>query len=250
MEIETSLKVLSLATQALTSPCSVEEALDNLVRITRELMETEQAAVLMRDESAEVFVVRSCAGFEDGETRVGHVLELPPRLRKLLWRVRSVRQLGGLETGIADLGFPLLFVPLRVKGHHVGLLVTGQPCVPMQKFGSTKRQLFTVIASLASLVIENAKTYEYLNHHFAQHSKELLAANREAAAGRDETHHLMALSLSDPTKVVRLLAASFYKELNRAGFSPGQIVTAAAEIIGCVTWEDTAPSSQAQIQRT
>lgn len=237
MDIHTSLKVLSLTTDALTTPCTLDEALERITHMTGEIMETRQTAILLRDETRQEFIVRSCEGFPHESGRVGHPLAIPKRLLDILWRIRIIRQIGGVETGITGLGFPLLVVPLRVKGERIGLLVTAKPARGVTKFSNVKRQLFVTVASLASLAIENAKAYDYLNQHFAQNSKELMEENRRVAKGGDETHQLMVSSLSNPTAVVKLLAQSFYKELHKAGFSPDHITTAAAEILGCITRE-------------
>lgn len=54
----------------------------------------------------------------------------------------------------------------------------------------------------------------------------------------------MISSLNNPNKVVRLLAESFYKELTRAGFSPGHITTAAAHILECITRNEPPPNGR------
>lgn len=244
MDIHTSLKVLSLTTDALTTPCSLNEALDRITHMTGEIMATKQTAILLRDETRHQFIVKSCEGFPHERGRVGHPLSIPDRLLEILWRIRIIRQIGGIETGITGLGFPLLVVPLRVKGDRIGLLVTAQPVERIARFDDVKRQLFVTVASLASLAIENAKAYDYLRQHFAQNSRELMEENRRQANGRDETHQLMVSSLNNPAAVVKLLAQSFYKELNLAGFSPDHITTAAAEILGCITREGTVRDTQ------
>ena len=238
MDIQTSLQVLSMTTNTLTAPCTLDEALNNITRLSTELMETKQAAVLMRDEDREEFIVKSSHGFPAESGRVGHPLELPQRLKNILWRVRTVRRIGWIDAGLEGLGFPLLVVPLRVKGQRIGLLVTGQPETEDGGFGVLNKQLFQTIATLASLVIENAKVYDYLRQQFAQRSADLMESNRKDAGENDEIHHLMATSLSNPDKVVRLLASSFYKELHRAGFTPGQITMATSQILECVTNEE------------
>ncbi|MFO7820588.1 MAG: GAF domain-containing protein [Lentisphaeria bacterium] len=239
MDIQTSLKVLSLTTDALTTPCSLDEALNRITTMAGEIMETEQTAILLRDESRRQFIIRSCTGFPQESGRVGHPLNIPQRLLDILWRIRIIRQIGGIETGITGLTFPLLVVPLKVKGERIGLLITAKPTAGFIKFNDTKRQMFVTIASLASLAIENAKAYDYLRQHFAQNSKDLIEENRRQANGGDETHQLMVSSLSNPTAVVKLLARSFYKELHKAGFSPDHITMATAEILSCITREET-----------
>jgi len=238
VDIETCVKVLSIATQAMTTPCTLDEALGRITGITGSLMETEQTGIFMRDEAREVFVVRSCTGVSGPNVRVGHPLVVPERVQRILWRLRYIRQIGGIDTGIEGLGFPMLVIPLRIKGERIGLLITSKPVHDAVQFGETKRQLFKLVSCLSSLVIENAKVYDYLNQQFAQRSHELLDANRADAGQNDETHQLMVSSLRNPDKVVRLLASSFYKELVRAGFSPGHITTAAAEILGCITRQE------------
>jgi len=250
MDIQTSLRVLSLTTDALTTPCSLDEALERITHMTGEIMETEQTAILLRDETRHQFIVKSCEGFPEERGRVGHPLTIPERLNEILWRIRIIRQIGGIETGITGLGFPLLVVPLRVKGDRIGLLVTAKPKAGVVRFDDIKRQLFVTIASLASLAMENAKAYDYLRQHFAQNSRELIEENRRNAGGRDEAHQLMVSSLNNPTAVVRLLARSFYKELEKAGFSPDHITSAAAEILGCITRDDNlqhAPRSKLDV---
>ncbi|MFW5997035.1 MAG: hypothetical protein ACOCQP_03375 [Lentisphaeria bacterium] len=239
MDINTSLEVLSITTHTLTTPCTLKEALESITEMTSKLMETRQAAVLMQDEDQEELIIKSCVGFppETG-TRVGYPLELPPRLKNILWRVRTIRRIGWIDAGLQGLGFPLLVIPLRIKGQKIGLLVTGEPIAADGGFDARKKQLFITIASLASLVIENAKVYDYLRQQFAQRSYDLMEANRRESGDNDEMHHLMAKSLSNPDKVVRLLASSFYKELHRAGFTPGQITMAASRILECITTEE------------
>lgn len=45
-----------------------------------------------------------------------------------------------------------------------------------------QRVLFGLIAPFASLMIENGKVYDYLRQNFAQHSQELIEANRKRRA--------------------------------------------------------------------
>lgn len=238
MDINTTLEVLSITTHTLTTPCSLKEALESITEMTTKLMETRQAAVLMMDEDQEELVIKSCIGFPPESGRVGHPLALPPRLKNILWRVRTIRRIGWIDAGLQGLGFPLLVIPLRVKGQKIGLLVTGQPVADDSGFEARKKQLFITIASLASLVLENAKVYDYLRQQFAQRSYDLMESNRKESGDNDEMHHLMAKSLNNPDKVVRLLASSFYKELHRAGFTPGQITMAASRILECITSEE------------
>ena len=240
MDVRTSLHVLSMLCDALTTPLTLDEGLQQIAGITGDLMETGQTVVLLRDDERREFIVRTRVGIEEDGVRVGHPLDVPDRLKRVLRRVRHIHQIGSLRTGIERIGFPILVVPLRVKGERVGLLITGKAQSTEHSFDMVKRRLFVLIGSFASLVIENAKVYDYLRQQFAQRSRELIEDSRREAVAGDETHQLMITSLRDPSKVARLLAVSFYKELARAGFAPDHMAAAASEILACVNRREKA----------
>ncbi len=241
MDIETSLRVLTLLCDTLNTPVDIDETLERITGMTGVLMETRQTAILLRDDDRNELIVRTRAGIAAPGLQTGHPLAVNARLKHILLRMNSMRQIGTIESGIEGIGFPILVTPLRVKGERVGLLITGSLFPGRTSFDGLRRRLFSLIAAFSSLILENAKAGDYLRQQFAQRSAELLEANRLAAAGgtRSAEEHLMVSSLKNPTKVVRLLAVSFYKELARAGFSPGHITTAAAELLDCITRQET-----------
>lgn len=234
-DVETSLGVLQLLADALTVPMPLRDALDQITRMTCELMQTDQAALLLRDVEQEIFVVRSCVGVNPQRVRVGHPLRLPPRLQSILWRTQNQHQINYLDTDLPEVGFPILVTPILVKGERIGLLITGKARLGSNGFDRLHRRVYRLVAAFSSLLIENAKVYDYLRQNFALHSQELLEENRRDAVTRGEPEQLMVSSLTNPNKVVRLLAESFYKELVKAGFAPGHITMAAAHILHCIT---------------
>lgn len=234
LDFESRLGLLRLLCDALTTPETLREGLERITAMTCALLDTEQAVILLRDEGRGELIVRTRAGIESDNIRVGFPLRVDERLKRILWRVRTTHQIGSMEIGIEGIGFPILVTPLRVKGECIGLVITGRPR-GHAGFDPTRRQLSVLTATFASLIIENAKVHDYLRQNFAQHSRELTESTRQEAAGRDQTEQLTVSSIKNPGKVVRLLAQSFYKELARAGFDPNHITTAAAEILDCVT---------------
>ncbi len=235
MDLTTSLEVLRILAAALTVPHTLDESLQHIARMTGELMATDQTVLLMRDEERGELIVRTCVGISSPNIRVGHPLVVPPRLKAILWRVRSLHQINVIEAGIEGIGFPIVVVPICIRGERVGLIITGKPRTPTRRFDTIQCRLFGLIAPFAALLIENGKVYDYLRQSFAQRSHELIEANRREAGDKDPAQHLMIASLNNPNKVVRLLAESFYKELVKAGFGPGHITTAAAHILECIT---------------
>ncbi len=238
MDIDTSLQVLDLLCDALTTPRTEQEALDRICRIVDVLMETRQTAILLRDEDRGELIVKNRTGIAAPGVRPGNPLKVPPRIKNILWRVRYVHRIGALKTGIEGIAFPIVVAPLRVRAEPVGVLIAGGLKQPGNGFSPVQRRLFGLVAAFASLVLENAKVSDYLHQQFAQRSRELMEANRrEAGGGGDAVPHLVVTSLTAPSRVARLLAVSFYKELARAGFSPNHIMNAAAEILACINRE-------------
>lgn len=238
-DFENSLDVLKILSEALTVPRSLDDGLDQITNMTRKLMDTEQAGFLFRDEDTHNLILRSAVGIEGDKLRVGFPVDLPARLHSILWRLRSLHQINWVDSGIEGLRFPMIVMPITVKGERVGLLVaSGARTMGNKPYDAIRRRLFSLIGSFASLVIENSKVYDYLRQHFAFKSQELQAANSADGKNVSEDErlkNLMVLSLNNPTKVVRLLAESFYKELVRAGFNAGHITIAAAQILDCLT---------------
>ena len=235
MDFETSLRVLNILSDALTCPNTVDEALDRITQMTGVLMDTEHTVLLLRDEERRELIVRNGVGIDTDNIKLGHPLVVPERLKNILWKLRSLHQVNWVESGVDDSVFPILVVPLRIRGERIGLLITGKSRLANQGYDQIRRRLYVLIASFASLVIENAKVHDYLRQQFAQRSRELVEANRLESNSGDETRQLMISSLTNPNKVVRLLAESFYKELARAGFAAGHITTAASQILECIT---------------
>ena len=222
-DFENSLDVLKILSEALTVPRSLDDGLDQITSMTRKLMGTDQAGFLFRDEGTHNLILRSAVGIEGDKLRVGFPVDLPARLHSILWRLRSLHQINWVDSGIEGLRFPMIVMPVTVKGERIGLLVaSGAKSESNKPYDPIRRRLFSLIGSFASLVIENSKVYDYLRQHFAIKSQEFLK-------------NLRVLSLNNPTKVVRLLAESFYKELVRAGFNAGHITIAAAQILDCLT---------------
>ena len=240
MDFATSLRVLTMLTDALSMPEGMAASLDRITEMTGTLMETQQTAILLRDEDRRKLLVRTSIGIDNDQVQAGHSLGVDMKMQSILWRITRTRQIGSLDSRISGIGFPILATPLRVKGEIIGLLLTGKANSGKIGFDEVSRKLFEVIASFAALVIENAKVYDYLQQDFRHRAHELVATDSLDSGTMDATEHLMVESLKNPNRVVRQLAGSFYKELVHAGFSPDHIAIAASEILGCIATQDQA----------
>ncbi|MBR0460202.1 MAG: hypothetical protein IJJ26_13280 [Victivallales bacterium] len=199
-------------------------------------MQTRQAVFLFRDEERKELVVRSAVGIQ-GSIREGHDLVVPPRLKNILWALRNQHAIHWVEAGIKEIGFPIIVAPVWVKRTRVGLLVTGAALDSSNNpYGPVRQNLFALIAVFASLVIENTKVYDLLKQQFAL-STAGARLTQEAGDGNAAAERFTIENISNPAKVARILAESFYQELKKAGFSQGHIATAAAQILDCITKE-------------
>lgn len=238
-DLENSLGVLKLLSEALTLPRSLDEGLQHITKMTCELMETEQAVFLFRDEERRELIVKSAVGIQGRNIRVGHYLVVPERLKSILWRLQNMHQLNWVDSGIDDIGFPIIVAPITVKGVRVGLLATGAAKdTSLRPYDSVRQRLFALIAPFASLVIENAKVYDLLKQHFAINSQELRKLSEQQNEGRDPAEQFTVNSINNPGKVAKILAESFYKELKRSGFHPTHIAGAAAQLLECIVKDD------------
>lgn len=258
-DFEASLGILSLLTEALTVPRSLDEALTHITTMTCSLMETEQAVFLFRDEERKELYVKTVVGIDSPNIRVGHALCVPPRLHNILWQLKNAHQVNWIYAGIDDISFPIICTPITVRGSRIGLLIAGGVKVKdpnlTTPYDGVRRKIFSLIAHFASLVIENSKVYDYLKQHFAASSQELRDQNKQEAESRDrdEAEQLMVTSLKNPTKVIKLLTESYFKELANAGFTAGHIAIASAHLLELITQSDvdstgrlTLPTTQPQ----
>lgn len=239
--IEHNIDVMVLLSEALVKPNTLEEGLRRIVEMTCQLMGTTQAAFLLADEEKQLFVVRASVGIDNPNVRDGCPLVVPPRLHDILWKLQSIHQINWIDSGIEGVQFPIITMPIYFKGKRIGHLITGGAKDLGKVNDPLRRKLFALLAPFASLIIENAKATDLISRRFALNSQELLDDARRESAGADgvgtPADQLLVDSVRNPTKVVRLLAESFYNELVKAGFTPGHITLAASQIISCITRE-------------
>ncbi len=118
----------------------------------------------------------------------------------------------------------LMSAPVRIDGRIVGVLnVTGTA------FSEDELQLLEVTALFIGKSVQVIQLQRLLASRFAQ-----MALVREAheRARQEGTSIAADTAYRNPEDVARILARSFYKEMTRAGFAPGQIIGAATELIG------------------
>lgn len=131
-------------------------------------------------------------------------------------------ELAGLAQGREGIGNSLMCVPLRIDGKIVGVVnVAGPTHGPV--FTDGDLQLLNIIALFIGKSVQVQQLQRLLDSRFSQ-----LALLQEA---RDQVQDKVRLAYRNPEDAAKILARSFFKEMTKAGFESGQIVSAASELI-------------------
>lgn len=211
-------------TQALLASGSLEDNLHSHAELARRLVgATSCSVMLLGSDSPDDLRMRLCASAGEvppaasealvasGEGICGRVLASG---RALLVEDISRSEFAGLARHKRAAVPALMSAPVRIDGRTVGVVnVTGTT------FLEAELGLFEVIALFIGKSVQVIQLQGLLASRFAQ-----LALVREGTPG--------AAAYQNPDDLARILARSFFKEMTRAGFAPGQIVSAASELIG------------------
>ncbi|MCP5158192.1 MAG: GAF domain-containing protein [Gammaproteobacteria bacterium] len=124
-----------------------------------------------------------------------------------------------------SIGFSFISTPIQSGQQTVGVLnLSSRPDAP--SFGDADLILANIVAALIGRSVQVAWLRKLVRSRIAQTA---LARQGEQAARRLTDGSL------PPSRLAKLLAKSFYKDLTTAGFSAGQIIEAASEIIGQIS---------------
>ncbi len=113
----------------------------------------------------------------------------------------------------------LMSAPIRIDGR-----VAGVVNVAGAAFSETELHLLEVMALFIGKSVHVIQLQHLLASRFAQ-----MALVREA---QERGTAVAGIAYRNPEDMARILARSFYKEMTKSGFAPGQIVSAATELIG------------------
>jgi L-methionine (R)-S-oxide reductase len=116
----------------------------------------------------------------------------------------------------------LISSPITINSRIIGVVnVSGE--THGHTFKLDDLNLLDVVALFLGKSIQVVQLQNVLNSRFAQ-----IALVQEA---EKNVGGALASAVQNPDQVAKILAKSFYKEMTRAGFSSGQIINAASEII-------------------
>jgi L-methionine (R)-S-oxide reductase len=156
------------------------------------------------------------------ESIAGQVLE---RSEPILIADIQLSEFASLARRRASLGFSFISTPIRTSQRNIGVMnLSSRP--EAAPFGDADLTLANIVAALIGRSVQ----VEWLRK---------LVRSRIAQATLARESHEATIRLTDgslpPSRLAKILAKSFYKDLAAAGFSSGQIVEAASEIIGQIS---------------
>jgi len=150
-----------------------------------------------------------------GEGIAGHVLATG---RSLLVEDITHSQFAAMARHADSGHHSLMLAPIRIGAKIVGMLNTS--CDSAKGcFDRADMHLLDMISLYVGKSVQVQQLQSILDSRFAQQ------------AVQEELRGKSRIAYQNPDQVARMLAKSFYKEMARAGFSSGQIVQAASEII-------------------
>ena len=227
--------------QALLASGTLDDNLHSHAELARRLVgATSCSVMLLNSESPDDLRMRVCAsagevppGAADalvasGEGICGRVLASG---RALLVEDIASSEFAALARRNRAAVPALMSAPVRIDGRLVGVVnVTGSA------FDEAELHLLEAMALFIGKSVQVIQLQHLLTSRFAQmalvrdaHER---AQERAGQGAAQQGGAAQGMSYQNPEDVARILARSFYKEMTRAGFAPGQIVSAATELIG------------------
>ena len=211
---------------------SLEESLQNQAALTAELLGAGSCSIMLLNSGAPDQLRMTVharfgtlpdaaltASVGQGEGICGRVLASG---EALLVEDIAHSDVAALAQGRDGVGGSLMSAPLRVDGKIVGVInVAGARESPA--FTQGDLQLLNIIALFIGKSIQVQQLQRLLDSRFSQ-----LALLQEA---RDQVQDKVRLAYRNPEDAAKILARSFFKEMTKAGFESGQIVSAATELI-------------------
>ncbi len=212
----------------------LESRLDELARLAARATSAASCSImLLADDEGETAALKLWACTEKlpadawsdrptMESIAGRVLE---RGQPVLVADIQASEFAALAHHRPSLGFSFISTPVQTGQRTIGVMnLSGHP--EAAPFGDADLTLANIVAALIGRSVQ----VEWLGK---------LVRSRIAQASLARESHEVAMRLTDgslpPSRLAKILAKSFYRDLAAAGFSSGQIVEAASEIIGQIS---------------
>lgn len=132
----------------------------------------------------------------------------------------------------ADHSANVLAVPLRVQAKVVGYIFANG-LQPDKVEAGNRESLLAALSEHIGSAIEMHNMRQMLASSYL--GKTLGLGRKKGVSGQNGFNSHMLTAVAEPEKVATIIARTFYKDLRKAGFESGQILTVATELIGSLT---------------
>lgn len=217
----------------------LESRLDELARLAARATAAASCSImLLADDESETHTLKLWACTEklpadawvdqphNVESIAGRVLE---RGESILITDIQASEFASLARRRPSIGFSFISTPIQTGQRTVGVMnLSGRP--EAGAFGDVDLTLANIVAALIGRSVQVEWLRKLVRSRIAQATL--------ARQGQEAANRLTDGSLP-PSRLAKMLAKSFYKDLAAAGFSSGQIIEAASEIIGQISGDLT-----------
>ena len=211
---------------------NLEQSLGQLAEMAAKILNASQCSIMLLDEEEEgelkLRVFANFGGLPDaaykqmtkkGEGISGHVLATgQPLLVEDIEKSEFATVARRLTAGSKS----LISAPIVLRRNIVGVINATDP-KSKRPFNLDDLHLLDVVAMFVGKSVQVVQLQSILSSRFAQ-----MALAQEA---HNTIGDAMAYVSDNPNQLAKILAKSFFKEMNKAGFSNTQIIHAASEII-------------------
>ena len=213
----------------------LESRLDELARLAARATSAASCSImLLADDESETPYLKlwACTEKLPAEAWTGKLDNVESIASRVLERSEPVlipdiqtSEFAALARHRANLGFSFISTPIQTGQQTVGVMnLSGRPDAAV--FGDADLILANIVAALIGRSVQVEWLRKLVRSRLAQ-----MAVARQGEQA--------ALRLTDggvpPSRLAKMLAKSFYKDMAAAGFSSGQIIEAASEIIGQIS---------------
>lgn len=207
---------------------TLDALLQAAAQIAAEILAVEYCGIAWVEDDRTNFRVRASFSQNGVNGHAEHAHRLVTAMIQANGHAMAANHGGGKKLADERHNENLLAVPLRVNEKSAGYLVIAD-----EKKCAAHESLLATLSEHVSLAIEMHGMRKMLASSYVV--KTLGLGKKKGASGRNGFDSHILSAVADPEKVATIIARTFYKDLRKAGFESGQILTVATELIGSLT---------------
>ncbi len=219
----------------LEEPINLEESLEEVAKLTAQILKTQRCSIMLlsnpensqiKEASLRVFThygnLPLCAYQEVTKLNQGIAGYVAATGKPLLIKDIDQSQFVTVARYLDDDHKSLICVPIILAKEVVGVINVSSP-LKRSYFDEDDLKLLEMFALFVGKSLHLSQLQSIMRSKFVE-----LAVARDLAETEVEETIMIH---PNPTKLAKIVAKSFFKELNRAGFGPNQVIAIATEVL-------------------